>query len=308
MKKKIETERLILIPLTAKELELLIMSIDKFEETIGYSYDGENLQEEMGTIFAEQIPMVANAKEEYIFNTFWMMVLKENMKIIGSIGFKELPNEQGEVEINYGINPRYWKKGYATEAVSAFSEWAFTSKKIIKVNAEVEDNNIASQKVLEKSNYKQYTRKNEFFWYEYRKSQKYYEIVDHMKKEDEEFIRQGLLAYNLARLEDKDVRELGIYYRDGDNQILAGLTGSTHGNWLFVKYLWVSEKLRKAGAGSELLEKAEETAKQRGCKFVFLDTFSFQAPEFYKKKGYKEVFRLEEYPIYGKRYYYTKEL
>ena len=55
-------------------------------------------------------------------------------------------------------------------------------------------------------------------------------------------------------------------------------------------------------------EGMQRTARQRGGKYVFLDTFSFQAPEFYKKHGYKEVFTLENYPVTGKRHYYTKEL
>ena len=54
--------------------------------------------------------------------------------------------------------------------------------------------------------------------------------------------------------------------------------------------------------------KAEEEARGRRCKYVFLDTFSFQAPEFYKKHGYKEKFVLEEYPLEGKRHYFTKRL
>ena len=61
-------------------------------------------------------------------------------------------------------------------------------------------------------------------------------------------------------------------------------------------------------SSNQLLKQAEETAKERGCKYSFLDTFSFQAPEFYKKYGYKEVFALENYPVTGKRYYYTKTL
>lgn len=51
----------------------------------------------------------------------------------------------------------------------------------------------------------------------------------------------------------------------------------------------------------------ESEAKQRGCKYAFVDTFSFQAPIFYKKHGYQEVFTLEEYPYTEKRHYYTKK-
>ena len=91
-------------------------------------------------------------------------------------------------------------------------------------------------------------------------------------------------------------------------EITAGLIGSTHGNWLSVKYLWVSESLRGQRIGSQLLETAEQAAKERGCKYSFLDTFSFQAPEFYQKHGYREVFALEQYPISGKRFYFTKTL
>lgn len=134
------------------------------------------------------------------------------------------------------------------------------------------------------------------------------EIVNEIKTQDEQTIFKGLLEYNLARIEDKNPQDLGGYLRDEKGELIAGLTGQTHGNWLTIKYLWVSEKLRRKNIGSCILKKAEEIAKERGCKYVFLDTFSFQAPEFYKKYGYKEQFVLEEYPLKGKRYYFTKTI
>lgn len=133
-------------------------------------------------------------------------------------------------------------------------------------------------------------------------------ITDKIKKQDEETVFSGLLEYNLARIEDKNPKDLGVYMEDEKGGMLAGLIGNTHGNWMTVKYLWVSDNLRGQNIGSHILKKAEETAKERGCKYAFLDTFSFQAPEFYKKYGYKEKFVLEEYPVEGKRYYFTKML
>ena len=135
-----------------------------------------------------------------------------------------------------------------------------------------------------------------------------FEITDTIKEEDTKTIFQGLLEYNLARIEDKNPKDLGIYYQNETGQKLAGLIGETHGNWLTVKFLWVSEELRGKSIGSQILKQAEETAKQRGCKYAFFDTFSFQAPMFYKKNGYQEIFALEEYPVTGKRYYFTKTL
>ncbi len=135
-----------------------------------------------------------------------------------------------------------------------------------------------------------------------------FEITDTIHETDEKYIFEGLLEYNLEKIEDKNPRDLGIYLPDETGRKIAGLIGSTHGNWLFVKYLWVSKELRGKQIGSKILIQAEETAKERGCKYSFLDTFSFQAPLFYKKHGYKEVFTLENYPVTGKRYYFTKSL
>ena len=135
-----------------------------------------------------------------------------------------------------------------------------------------------------------------------------FEITDTIHETDEKYIFEGLLEYNLERIEDKNPRDLGIYLQDETGRKIAGLISSTHGNWLSVKYLWVSKELRGQQIGSEILKQAEKTAKERGCKYSFLDTFSFQAPLFYKKHGYREVFTLENYPVTGKRYYFTKNL
>ena len=55
-------------------------------------------------------------------------------------------------------------------------------------------------------------------------------------------------------------------------------------------------------------ERKEEEARKRGCQYVLLDTFEFQAPEFYKKKGYREVFVYMEHEITGTHYYLSKKL
>lgn len=135
-----------------------------------------------------------------------------------------------------------------------------------------------------------------------------FEVTDTITKENEDIILKGLLEYNLARIEDKNPKDLGVYLKDETGRTVSGLIGNTHGNWLFIKFLWVSEEFRGKTMGSKILQQAEQVARERGCKYSFLDTFSFQAPEFYKKYGYSEVFVLENYPIIGKRHYFTKSI
>ncbi|MEK5333759.1 MULTISPECIES: GNAT family N-acetyltransferase [unclassified Lysinibacillus] len=127
-------------------------------------------------------------------------------------------------------------------------------------------------------------------------------------KEEKEHIFQQLLKYNLENIEDKLVKDIGLFVEDEEGNRVAGLIGETHGNWLEVEYLWVSEELRGQHIGTELMRKVEKIAINRGCKYAFLNTFSFQAPDFYVKLGYKEEFVLHDYPLTGKRYYYTKNL
>ena len=133
-------------------------------------------------------------------------------------------------------------------------------------------------------------------------------ITDDGDERDIHEIHEMLKEYNLSRREASKNVPVGIYLEDENSRKLAGLTGETFGNWLCIRYLFVSESLRGKGIGSRLLETAESEAKRRGCKYAFVDTFSFQAPEFYKSHGYQEVFALEEYPYTGKRHYFTKEL
>lgn len=127
-------------------------------------------------------------------------------------------------------------------------------------------------------------------------------------KEEKEHIFQQLLKYNLENIEDKLVKDIGLFVEDEKGNRVAGLIGETHGNWLEVEYLWVSEELRGQHIGTELMRKVEKIAINRGCKYAFLNTFSFQAPDFYVKLGYKEEFVLHDCPLTGKRYYYTKNL
>lgn len=66
--------------------------------------------------------------------------------------------------------------------------------------------------------------------------------------------------------------------------------------------------MNKQGYGTKLLEEAEKISREKNCSFIKLNTFSFQASEFYKKYGYKIIAVIENAPNKFKHYYLKKEL
>lgn len=90
--------------------------------------------------------------------------------------------------------------------------------------------------------------------------------------------------------------------------MVAGITGKIFGLWLEIEFLFVDEDQRGSGLGSKLLTSFEKEAMALGCKYAFLNTFDFQAKDFYPRYGYKLAFELQNYPISGTNSFFTKEL
>jgi len=72
--------------------------------------------------------------------------------------------------------------------------------------------------------------------------------------------------------------------------------------------LWVAEAERRRGYGGELLARAEAEARRRGCRGVHLDTHEYQAPDFYRRRGYVVFGVLNDYPRGSRRYFLAKAL
>ena len=150
---RLETERLILRTWKITDLDDFFeyASVDGVGEKAGWEHH-KNKDESL-----EILKMFIDEKKVFA------IVLKENQKVIGSIGIKEcrqdldknLENLLGR-ELGYVLSKDYWNKGIMTEAVSKVIEYCF---KILKLNyliATCFNYNIASKRVLEKLNFKYY--------------------------------------------------------------------------------------------------------------------------------------------------------
>lgn len=78
----------------------------------------------------------------------WVLLDASQEHVVGDIGFKGKPNDDGMVEIGYHIVESERNAGYASEAVKQICLWAFEQPGVKGIEAECDQSNIASQKVL----------------------------------------------------------------------------------------------------------------------------------------------------------------
>ncbi|GAK23123.1 histone acetyltransferase HPA2 [Vibrio sp. JCM 19052] len=119
------------------------------------------------------------------------------------------------------------------------------------------------------------------------------------EQNDLDFIRDGIRAYNRMHLPDGDVNAIGCFARNDEGKVIGGLTGEMFNNTVFVEYLWVDAEARTSGLGSKLISLLEEQVKPHGVTHLYLDTYSFQALDFYLKLGFEKVGQYSGYPASG---------
>ena len=123
-----------------------------------------------------------------------------------------------------------------------------------------------------------------------------------------DFIQEQLNHYNLLFAPPDNHQSLTLLARDQKDNIIAGLVGVTYWEWLHIETLWVDESLRQQGIGQQILQTAEEEARQRGCRHSHLETHTFQALEFYEKHGYAIYGELPDLPDGYTKYFLKKNL
>jgi GNAT superfamily N-acetyltransferase len=115
--------------------------------------------------------------------------------------------------------------------------------------------------------------------------------------------------YQARDLPENAVKPLNFLVYDAEGVIVGGLIAETQFLWLKISVMAVAEHARRRGVGRRLVELAEQEAKARHCKYSYVDTFDYQAPDFYLKLGYQLVGKLENWDSHGHtKCFFTKQL
>ncbi|MCX4220522.1 MULTISPECIES: N-acetyltransferase [unclassified Pseudomonas] len=134
------------------------------------------------------------------------------------------------------------------------------------------------------------------------------ELSQDPTEEQRAAILAPLRSHNIAKAGPSLYEPVALLVRDDNDAILGGLYGHTFYRWLFIELLAVPEEGRGQGIGSKLMQMVEEFAREKDCVGIWLDTFDFQAPGFYKKLGYIECGEIADYPLGHKRHFFQKRL
>ena len=134
-----------------------------------------------------------------------------------------------------------------------------------------------------------------------------FDVTFEPRHEETRLLAAGLSEHAKTFVDRDGFDSVAVFIRDG-GRVLGGVSGVLNWNWLQISLLWVDESLRGGGYGRQLIEVMESLARERGCEQAHVDTFSFQAREFYESLDYAVFATLEDYPPGHCRYYLKKVL
>lgn len=162
----VQTERLLLLPLSYPQLLKYLQADHSLESELGLTPARRVISPDLMEAFRQAIlPAVAVSADQGLYYTLWTIIHKEQKAMVGDCCFKGPPNKAGEIEIGYGTHAQFQNKGFMTEAVSVFCQWALNQPDVKAVVAETAESNLASQKILIKNGFSLYSKTADMLWW-----------------------------------------------------------------------------------------------------------------------------------------------
>lgn len=150
----IETSRLTLIPLSLDQLRLHIENSTRLEESLGLLPGHREVVEPLLSIITHfTLSRLKDPDYDPLYHTVWIAIDRQTRQIVADAKFKGEPDETGTVEIGYGTYPAFQRRGYMSEIVGGLVSWVSRQPDVRRVMADTDENNLASQRVLQKNGF-----------------------------------------------------------------------------------------------------------------------------------------------------------
>ena len=133
-----------------------------------------------------------------------------------------------------------------------------------------------------------------------------FEIDTNPSESDDQFIVDEIINFNVQILKERSTH-FTIFAKE-NNTIIAGASIWEQSDALYIKHLWVDEKFREQGVGSTLLKMTDDYANEKKLKCIHVDTYSFQAQDFYTKHGFMVIATIKNYLLGHDRIFLKKTI
>ncbi len=164
----IETPRLTLLPLSLNQLQLHVADSSQLEVSLGLLKGHRKVVEPLLSVIVHfTVPRLNDPARDPLYNTVWIAIDRQKRQIVADAKFKGEPDETGTVEIGYGTYPAFQRQGYMAEMVGGMVRWVGQQPGVLRVVADTDAENVASQKVLEKTGFRLFDQIEQMLWWEY---------------------------------------------------------------------------------------------------------------------------------------------
>jgi len=137
-------------------------------------------------------------------------------------------------------------------------------------------------------------------------------IMTPCTSKDGEFLTDRIKEFNksfVKPLRGEEKLYINRKLMNEQGKMIAGILGSVYlWDCMYIDLLWVEADYRKQGIGTQLLLEIEYEAISKHIRMIHLDTFDYQAKEFYEKNGYIVYGVLDDYPLGHSLYHMKKQI
>ncbi len=163
----IETSRLTIVPLSLNQLRLHVENSTRLETSLGLVPGHRAVVEPLLSIITHfTVPRLKDPDLNPLYHTVWIGIDRQTRQIVADAKFKGEPDETGTVEIGYGTYPAFQRRGYMSEIVGGLVDWISRQPDVRRIMADTDEDNLASQRVLQKNGFLYVEQLDGLIWWE----------------------------------------------------------------------------------------------------------------------------------------------
>ncbi|MHB9034706.1 MAG: GNAT family N-acetyltransferase [Anaerolineae bacterium] len=163
---QLETSAIIVVALSVEQLRLASVDLPAYAASLGCpNYTPEQPEADLIDALKKMISSLEASPQLWPWNTNWAIISKQEQAVIGGIDFHGPPDQEGRIEIGYGLDKAFRGQGYMGQAVSLMVAWGLAQPDVKLIEAETYLDNWASQRVLQRKGFVPFRIEGRSLWW-----------------------------------------------------------------------------------------------------------------------------------------------